>query len=103
MLHIVRTLAYATFFAATLAGAQQQAPQPGKHPTGASEAPSRDTSYIDAQGTAHITRVVPVPQDLSPEAQKFISRPVPDERPRSCLPCGAATWRCGSSLKSGME
>ena len=50
-------------------------------PTSASEAPNRDSSYIDANGTAHITRVVPVPQDLSPEAQKFISRIVPDEAP----------------------
>jgi monoterpene epsilon-lactone hydrolase len=40
--------------AATLA-AQQPVPQP----TTAAEAPNRDTSYIDAQGTAHVTRVVP--------------------------------------------
>jgi acetyl esterase/lipase len=57
--------------------AQQPAPQP----TTAAQAPNRDTSYIDAQGTAHITRVVPVPLDLSPEAQKSISRMVPDEAP----------------------
>ncbi|MGD0737861.1 MAG: alpha/beta hydrolase fold domain-containing protein [Terracidiphilus sp.] len=57
--------------------AQQAAPQP----TNAAQAASRDTSYIDAQGTAHVTRVVPVPADLSPEAQKSISRQVPDEAP----------------------
>jgi acetyl esterase/lipase len=57
--------------------AQQAAPQP----TTAAEAASRDTSYIDAQGAAHVTRVVPVPADLSPEAQKSISRQVPDEAP----------------------
>lgn len=39
--------------------------------------PQSDTCTVDADGTAHITRVVPVPQTLSPEAQKFISRPVP--------------------------
>jgi acetyl esterase/lipase len=55
--------------------AQQHAPQP----TTAAQAPNRDTSYIDEHGTAHITRVVPVPSDLSPEAQKSISRMVPDE------------------------
>ena len=47
--------------------------------------PDRDSSYIDEKGTAHITRVVPVPEDLSPEAQKFISRAVPDEAPTESL------------------
>ena len=61
--------------------AQQLAPQP----TTAAQAPNRDTSYIDDQGTAHITRVVPVPQDLSPEAQKSIGRMVPDEAPPESL------------------
>ena len=56
-----------------------------RQPTSASEAPNRDSSYIDANGTAHITRVVPVPQDLSPEAQKFISRAVPDAAPPESL------------------
>jgi acetyl esterase/lipase len=32
---------------------------------------------VDADGTAHITRVVPVPQGLSPEAQRYLSRPAP--------------------------
>ncbi len=40
--------------------------------------PQSDTSYIDASGTAHITRVVPVPQTVSPEAQKFLARPESD-------------------------
>lgn len=46
--------------------------------TTAAQAPDRDTSYIDPQGTAHITRVIPIPQDLSPEAQKSLARPVSD-------------------------
>ena len=50
-------------------------------PTTAAEAPHRDTSYIDANGTAHVTRVVPVPQTISPEAQKSISRAEPDQGP----------------------
>jgi monoterpene epsilon-lactone hydrolase len=33
-----------------------------------------DSSYIDAQGTAHITRVVEVPQTISPEAQKALAK-----------------------------
>ncbi len=46
--------------------------------TTAAQAPNTDTSYIDADGTAHITRVVPVPPDLSPEAKKSLSRPASD-------------------------
>ncbi|MFP5250184.1 MAG: alpha/beta hydrolase fold domain-containing protein [Acidobacteriota bacterium] len=61
--------------AAPLAFAQQPAP------TTAAQAPNRDTSYIDAQGTAHVTRVAPVPQTVSPEAQKFLATQVPDEAP----------------------
>ncbi len=36
--------------------------------------PQTDTSYIDADGTAHITRIVPVPDTISPEAQKRLAR-----------------------------
>jgi monoterpene epsilon-lactone hydrolase len=54
-------------------------------PTTASEAPTRDTSYIDPQGTAHVTRVVPVPLTLSLEAQKSISRSEPDQGPPQSL------------------
>lgn len=46
--------------------------------TTAAQAPNTDTSYIDANGTAHITRVLPVPQDLSPAAQKMVARQVSD-------------------------
>src|ERR1700760_2270543 len=55
------------------------AQQSVRQPTTAADAASRDTSYIDAEGTAHVTRVVPLPKDLSPEAQKFISHQLPDE------------------------
>ena len=68
-------------FGPLLAGQQASPPQP----TTATDAPTRDTSYIDAQGTAHITRVVPVPQTLSPEAQKSISRQEPDQGPPQSL------------------
>src|SRR5690348_8652598 len=40
--------------------------------------PQTDTSIIDADGTAHITRVVPVPATISPEAQKVLGRRVSD-------------------------
>jgi len=37
-----------------------------------------DTSKIAADGTAYITRIVPVPTTISPEAQKVLARVVPD-------------------------
>lgn len=38
--------------------------------------PQTDTTAIDPDGTAHITRVVPVPGTISPEAQAFVSRQI---------------------------
>jgi acetyl esterase/lipase len=52
----------------------QSTPQP----TTKAGAPSRDTTYIGADGTAYITRVIPVPKTVSPEAQKWIARQIPD-------------------------
>lgn len=37
-----------------------------------------DTSFIDPDGTAHVTRVVPVPTTISPEAQQTLRRQVSD-------------------------
>jgi len=50
-----------------------------------SQAPTRDTSYIDAQGTAHVTRIVPVPKTISAEAQRSLSRQMPDQGPPQSL------------------
>jgi acetyl esterase/lipase len=71
------------------------AQEPTRQPTTAADAASRDTSYIDADGTARVTRVVPVPKDLSPQAQAFISHRVPDEAPVPSLAerrKGLDTW-----------
>lgn len=38
----------------------------------------KDSSVIDAQGTAHVTRVIPVPESLSPQAKKWVGERVPD-------------------------
>jgi epsilon-lactone hydrolase len=37
-------------------------------------APGADTCTLDADGTARVTRVIPVPHTISPEAQKFLMR-----------------------------
>ncbi len=44
----------------------------------ASPPPEVNSSYIDSSGTAHVTRVVPVPETVSPEAQRVLARPYPD-------------------------
>lgn len=54
-------------------------------PTAASQAPNNDTSYIDPQGTAHVTRVVPVPMTISPEAQQWLGQAAPDQGPPESL------------------
>jgi epsilon-lactone hydrolase len=74
-------LAAISMLATPLVLVAQNAPAP----TTAAEAPNRDTSYIDAQGTAHVTRVVPVPQDLSPQAQLVLGRAEPDKGPPQSL------------------
>jgi acetyl esterase/lipase len=64
--------------------------------TTAEQAPNRDTSYIDADGTAHITRVLPVPPDLSAEAKKSLARQVPDGETHESLEerrKGTDTWQ----------
>jgi epsilon-lactone hydrolase len=60
-----------------------QTPTPSS--TTAADAPNRDTSYIDEQGTVHATRVVPLPATISPEAQKMLAVQVPDEAPPESL------------------
>ena len=86
----IREMVCGTAFAAVLGtvvlgtavlAAQETAPKP----TTAAEAPNSDTSYIDAAGTAHVTRVVPIPEDLSPQARKFLSRQIPDAGPPQTL------------------
>src|SRR5579862_2053944 len=81
MRHTFRSAALCLFFSACFVAAQQPAPEPNT----ASQAPNIDTSYIDRQGTAHITRVVPVPATISPEAQTMLSRAVPDQGPPESL------------------
>ncbi len=46
--------------------------------------PDTDSSFIDAEGAAHVTRVVPIPDTISPEAKKVLARrtsdaPQPDD------------------------
>jgi epsilon-lactone hydrolase len=81
---------------ASLAVAQQAGTRTG---------PETDTSVIDAQGTAHVTRVVPVPQTLSAEAQKWVGRQVSGAAHSETLAeerNGTDTWqaRAGAEMKA---
>jgi acetyl esterase/lipase len=62
-----------------LATAALAAQQAALQPTTAAQAPTSDTSYIDAQGTAHVTRVVPLPETVSPEARAVLGRAMQDQ------------------------
>jgi monoterpene epsilon-lactone hydrolase len=81
MLAIPRRAAFLLLLSSAALIAQQSAPQP----TTAAEAPNRDTSYIDAQGAAHVTRVVPVPETISPQAQLALGHAEPDQGPPQSL------------------
>ncbi len=43
--------------------------------------PQTNSSFIDTNGIARVTRVVPVPKTVSPEAQKWLSEAIPDTDP----------------------
>ncbi len=47
--------------------------------------PQTDSSFIDENGTAHVTRVVPVPQTVSSQAQQSLARKMPDNLPPDTL------------------
>jgi len=65
--------------------------------------PQSDSSYIDEHGTAHITRVVPVPKTISPEAQAMLARQVSDAAKPETLEqrrTGTDKWQTGAGEKS---
>ncbi len=79
MIGVRSFLSFAGFAISTALAAQQPAP------TTAATAPNSDTSYIDAQGTAHVTRVVPLPQTISAEARASLGHAIPDQGPPESL------------------
>lgn len=64
--------------------------------TTATNAAHSNSSFIDANGTAHITRVVPVPQTVSPEAQHMLAQPQSDAPDNSTVAqqrAGTDAWQ----------
>jgi monoterpene epsilon-lactone hydrolase len=47
--------------------------------------PQNDSSYIDGQGTAHISRVIPLPKTISSQAREYLGRPLPDSAANQSL------------------
>jgi len=62
-------------------------------------APGKDSSTIGPDGTAYVTRVVPVPATISPEAQKVLARVVSDAEVPTTLEqrrTGTDKWQNGA-------
>ena len=65
--------------------------------------PQQDSSVIDAQGTAHVTRVVPVPQSLSPQAKAWVGKKVSDAPSHPSIAeqrSGTDTWQTREGAKA---
>ena len=86
--------------AAVLAGLLSQSPTgPDACDYPRDGAKSQLQATFDADGTAHVTRIVPVPLTISPEAKKMLARPVSDApKPQSIAEQRAGTdkWQAGA-------
>ncbi len=63
------------------------------------DVPQTDSSKIAPDGTAYVTRVVPVPTTISPEAQKVLARVVSDAVVPQTLEqrrTGTDRWQAGA-------
>jgi acetyl esterase/lipase len=76
---------YALFATWILVASLVIAPAAISAQTTAATAPAKDSSYIDSQGTAHVTRIVPLPKTVSPQAQQFLAQPMSDANPNLSL------------------
>ena len=65
-----------------------------------------DSSKIGPDGTAYVTRVVPVPSTISPEAQKVLARVVSDAAVSQTLEqrrTGTDKWQAGAGEFRAVE
>lgn len=93
---LLRRLGYGIVSIVALVGTQlaaQQTTEPGH---------VQDSSVIGPNGTAYVTRVVPVPKTLSPEAQKSVGRVVSDSaKPSETVAqarAGVDKWQAGAAV-----
>ena len=67
----------------------------------AQQIPQANTSVLDVNGTAHITRVIPIPTDISPEAQASLRRPASDRtQTLAQRRISTDTWQTGAGKAS---
>jgi epsilon-lactone hydrolase len=86
-----RRLAFGALVALAIAGPARGQSVPADVP--------HDSSKIAPDGTAYVTRVVPVPTAISPEAQKILARQVSDEAKPQTLEerrSGTDKWQAGA-------
>lgn len=89
----------AVLLLAAAASAQGAMPHAAMSPDTAATAPHEDSSYIGPDGTAHVTRIVPVPTDISPQAQALLARRQSGrERPMTLAQQrhGTDAWQAGA-------
>lgn len=82
-----------------MANAQQTSASDAAATTTTSAGPQTDSSVIGPDGTAHVTRVVPVPAAMSPEAQHMLAQPVADDPTPQTLAVRRSstdTWQAGA-------
>jgi acetyl esterase/lipase len=88
----IRKKVVLAMFTVALAASHALAQQPA-------DAPQSDSSKIGPDGSAYVTRVVPVPTTISPEAQKVLARAISDAPfPQSLEQRRTATdrWQAGA-------
>lgn len=82
-----------------LSGASAQQTMSSDPISTASAGPQTNSSVIGPDGTAHVTRVVPVPKAMSPEAQHMLAQPAIDDptpQPLAVRRSSTDTWQAGA-------
>ena len=72
--------------------------------TGNCPPPQSDTSFVDERGTDHVARVIPVPDTVSPEAQKLLAQPRADTEPAYDAAkdrAQASAWQADGGTRTG--
>lgn len=86
-----------------VASAPGAIPNAAQLPTTGGTAAHEDSSYIGPNGTAYVTRVVPIPEDISPQARALLARRAPAGRQQLTIDQqrhGTDVWQAGAGKVS---